>query len=66
MESELEKLRRANAELQAWVRDLLVENRTLRQRLALGTEPGFGEFGPPEPIDGAAPLTRAACPAAAA
>lgn len=34
MEPELEKLRRANAELQAWVRDLLTENRTLRARLA--------------------------------
>jgi len=34
MEPELERLRRANAELQAWVRDLLTENRTLRARLA--------------------------------
>ncbi len=34
MEPEPETLRRANAELQAWVRDLLEENRSLRQRLA--------------------------------
>jgi hypothetical protein len=57
MESELEKLRRANAELQAWVRDLLVENRTLRDRLALGEAPAFG---------GAIDEAGAACPPACA
>ena len=39
METELEKLHRANAELQAWVRDLLEENRHLRSRVAGGQEP---------------------------
>jgi hypothetical protein len=34
MESELDTLRRANAELQAWVRDLLEENRYLRSQVA--------------------------------
>jgi len=42
METELEKLRRANAELQAWVRDLLVENRTLRARV-VDEEPPVAE-----------------------
>lgn len=39
MESELDMLRRANAELQAWVRDLLEENRYLRNHLAERREP---------------------------
>ena len=39
MESELDLLRRANAELQAWVRDLLEENRYLRNHLAERREP---------------------------
>jgi hypothetical protein len=39
MESELDRLRRANAELQAWVRDLLEENRHLRRRAADRPEP---------------------------
>ena len=54
---DLEKLRRANAALEAWVRDLLEENRQLRQRLAEGhtgqAEPAHqprlaevGSFGP--------------------
>jgi hypothetical protein len=38
MESELDTLRRANAELQAWVRDLLEENRYLRSQVA---DPGL-------------------------
>jgi hypothetical protein len=38
MESELEMLRRANAELQAWVRDLLEENRYLRSQVDVRRE----------------------------
>lgn len=34
MDIEEERLRRANAALEAWVRDLLTENRQLRERLA--------------------------------
>ena len=36
MDPELDKLRRANLALEAWVRDLLQENRLLRDRLAEG------------------------------
>ena len=39
METELDTLRRANAELQAWVRDLLEENRYLRGQAAERREP---------------------------
>jgi hypothetical protein len=48
MESELDRLRRANAELQAWVRDLLEENRYLRSEVA-----GRGEPEPPAPAKAA-------------
>ena len=44
IESELDTLRRANAELQAWVRDLLEENRYLRNQVAEQREP---EHPPP-------------------
>ncbi|HTK35186.1 MAG TPA: hypothetical protein VL358_07880 [Caulobacteraceae bacterium] len=39
MEAELDLLRRANTELQAWVRDLLEENRYLRRQAIDRREP---------------------------
>jgi hypothetical protein len=39
MESELDVLRRVNTELQAWVRDLLEENRYLRRQAAGQRQP---------------------------
>ena len=34
MQGDEQRLRNANAALEAWVRDLLMENRVLRERLA--------------------------------
>jgi hypothetical protein len=43
METELDALRRVNTELQAWVRDLLEENRRLRSQVAQRLDPGRPE-----------------------
>jgi hypothetical protein len=48
MEPEFERMQRANAALEAWVRDLLSENRELRRRLTLAPErdEGHGALHP--------------------
>lgn len=59
MEPEFERLKRANAALEAWVHDLLSENQELRRRLAVvGVRPEE-----PRVIPG---LERAPLPPAAA
>lgn len=40
MEFEFDRMQRANAALEAWIRDLLSENKELRRRLAFTAERG--------------------------